>query len=313
LLAAAGRGELRSVEQIGLQARRLLEAPHALDSFASFHQQWLGLGTLPTLEKSEQVYPEFTPELRAAMEREVRDFVAHVLTQADGRLQTLLTAGYGFPQGPLAELYGVAPSNGAPVAFPARQRAGLFSLASAMAVHSHPDQSSPVVRGYIVSDKLLCVLPPPPPPNLEIEVPVPDPSLPTRQRFEQHRADPTCAACHQLMDPLGFAFEHYDAIGAYREVDENGLTLDSTSEVDGTPVGNASDVGDVIAQLPEAAECIAQRFYEHGGAHLVENGEEDALQEVIDEFVASDYDFRSLVVALVVNDGFRFASVEVDE
>ena len=157
---------------------------------------------------------------------------------------------------------------------------------------------------------------PPPPPGVDTSLPDPDPDAPPvtlREQLEVHRDQPACAGCHELMDPIGFAFENYDAIGAHRTVDENGLTLDSATEIEGTPVANGTEVGDVIAALPEAAECIAQRFYEHAGAHLVEKGEDDAVEEVVEEFIASDYDFQSLVIALVVNDGFRYASAEVGE
>jgi hypothetical protein len=113
------------------------------------------------------------------------------------------------------------------------------------------------------------------------------------------------------MDPIGFGLENYDAIGAWRTVDELGLPIDSATEIDGTQVAGPLEMAALFAELPAAGECIARRFYEHAGAHLADSGEEDAVAAVIEDFVTSDYDFRSLVISLVTNDGFRYASPEV--
>jgi hypothetical protein len=320
LIALADADELQSVAAIEEQAVRMLDDERARPALVAFFRDFMNIAKLDTLDKSVELFPQMNATLGPSMRLEIEQMFEATVFDESGDFRELFTTRKTFVNEDLARVYGidgiVGPEMRPHTFTDGSHRAGLLTSAGFLAANAHQTQTSPTHRGRFVRIQLLCQDVPPPPAGVDTSLPEPDPDAPPltlRERLEAHRDQPACAGCHQLMDPLGFAFEHYDAIGAYREVDENGLTLDSTSEVDGTPVGNASDVGDVIAQLPEAAECIAQRFYEHGGAHLVENGEEDALQEVIDEFVASDYDFRSLVVALVVNDGFRFASVEVDE
>jgi hypothetical protein len=110
------------------------------------------------------------------------------------------------------------------------------------------------------------------------------------------------------MDPIGFALESYDAIGAYREVDESGLSIDTTTSVDGKDLEGAADMAALVASLPNVGACIARRFYEHAGAHLAGSSDEAAVETLVDDFVAKDYSFQQLVLALVTNDGYRLAS-----
>jgi hypothetical protein len=315
LLVAAQANELQTPEQIAEQARRLLENPNARDTFRSFHEQWVEVTALATLEKNADTYPEFGADLRTALQDEFRAFVDYVMLEGDARLETLLTADFTFASAPLYDLYGLDAPDGATadtltrVTLPAGQRAGLFTLASVMAVHSHPDQTSPVIRGYIISDKLLCDLPPPPPPNLEIEIPELDPNLPTRERFEQHRADPTCSACHQKMDPIGFAFEHYDAIGRYRTMDA-GSQVDASSEVVGTdqdgPVQDAVEMMSRLAQASEVRSCLATHWFRYAFGRPDKLGDAGTIAAALKGFAASDYRIPELLVALTTTKGFRY-------
>jgi hypothetical protein len=157
---------------------------------------------------------------------------------------------------------------------------------------------------------LFCQDIPPPPPGISTTLPEADPSKPTtlRERLDAHRTSPECAGCHEKMDPIGFAFERYDAIGVYRDTDENGLPVDSTTVVDGHAVAGPVDMAELVASLPEVGACIARRFYEHAGAHLAGKGDKGSVEDLVGEFVASDYRFKDLVLALVMNDGYRYAS-----
>lgn len=309
LLAAAAAGELATVQQIEAQARRLLSEPEAQETLATFHEEWLAMGALGRLEKNTEVYPEFTPVLREAMLSEVSDFANYVINEGDGRLETLLTAPYTFAEGPLLQLYGASAGSPGPIALPPEQRGGLFTLASVMAVHSHPDQTSPVVRGYVVSDKLLCILPPPPPPNLDIEIPSLDPNLPTRERFELHREDPSCASCHQLMDPLGFTFEHYDAIGRYRTMD--GINpVDASSELSGTeeqdgPVENAVEMMKRLANADEVRRCVTRQWFRYAFGRLETEADEGTVNEAFTGFSEGDFRIVDLLVALTKTTAFR--------
>ncbi|HTJ80166.1 MAG TPA: DUF1588 domain-containing protein, partial [Polyangiaceae bacterium] len=131
-----------------------------------------------------------------------------------------------------------------------------------------------------------------------------------RERLEQHREDPKCSGCHNQMDPLGFAFEEYDAIGTFRTTEESGLPIDSATDLDGQPVTDGVEMGELVAELPEVGACVARRFYEHAGAHLAGSGEEVAVDELVKSFVSSNYDFKTLVISMVTNEGFRYAAPE---
>jgi hypothetical protein len=318
LLLAAEADELRTAEAMEAHALRLLDDPRARPALVGFFRDFMNIAKLDVLDKSIEQFPQMSATLGTSMRLELERMFETTTFDASGDFRELFTTRDTFVNEDLARVYGIDGIVGPelrPYTFPADSpRAGVLTSAGFLAANAHKTQTSPTHRGRFVRIQMLCQDVPPPPEGVDTSLPPPDPNAgpqTLRERLEIHRVQPACAGCHALMDPIGFAFENYDAIGAHRIVDEQGLQLDSTSDIEGTPVTNGTEVGPVIAALPQASDCIARRFYEHAGAHLVEAGEEAALQEVIDEFVASDYDFRSLVLALVVNDGFRYASVEV--
>ncbi len=317
LVAAAEADELDSVDAIEAHALRLLEDPRARPALVGFFRDFMNIAKLDALDKSVEQFPQMSATMGVSMRLELERMFETTVFDESGDFRDLFTTPTTYVNEDLAKVYGIEGIVGPdlrPYTFTdGSHRAGMLTSAGFLAVNAHKTQTSPTHRGRFVRIQLLCQDVPPPPEGVDTSLPAPDPDAPPkslRERLEIHRQQDACKGCHELMDPIGFAFEGYDAIGAYREMDELGLPIDSTSEIEGTPVANGTDVGDVIAALPQASQCIARRFYEHGGAHLVELGEEDAVRELIDAFVASDYDFRSLVVALVVNDGFRYASAE---
>lgn len=318
LVALAESDGLGSVDAIEAQAFRLLDDPRARPALVAFFRDFMGLAKLDALDKDIEQFPQMTATLGPSMRSELERMFETTVFDESGDFRELFTTRTTALNEDLARVYGIEGITGPelrPHTFTeSDHRAGILTSAGFLAVNAHKTQTSPTHRGRFVRIQLLCQDVPPPPEGVDTSLPAPDPDAPPktlRERLEIHRDQPACAACHDLMDPIGFAFEHFDPIGAYREVDEQGLTLDSASDIEGTPVASGDEVGAVMAELPAASACIAQRFYEHAGAHLVASGERDALQEVIDEFVTSEYDFRSLVVAIVVNDGFRYAGREV--
>ncbi|HZO12067.1 MAG TPA: DUF1592 domain-containing protein [Polyangiaceae bacterium] len=318
LLRAAGAGELSSAESIGVQAKRMLADPKAADAIASFHVQWLDLDRLTTLEKNATVYPGFDATLRVAMAAETARFVDYVIRKDDGRLETLLTAPYSMLEGPLFELYGVVEPSGhdpaEPIALDPTERAGLLTHASVLATHAHADQSSPVRRGKLIREHLMCHILDPPPPNVDVTPPELDPEATTRERFEQHRAEPACAACHQLIDPLGFGFEHYDGMGAYRS-EEGGEPVDASGEIvasddiDG-PFDGAIELAQILAESEQVRNCIAQQWFTFGLGRASGAHDARSYQAAYDAFAASGYGIRELLVALVMTDSFRYRRLE---
>lgn len=318
LVLAAEADALGTADEIEAHALRMLDDPRARPALVGFFRDFMNIAKLDALDKSIEQFPQMSATLGTSMRLELERMFETTTFDGSGDFRELFTTRETFINEDLARVYGIAGIVGPelrPYTFEAdANRTGVLTSAGFLAANAHKTQTSPTHRGRFVRIQMLCQDVPPPPEGVDTSLPAPDPNAPPqtlRQRLEIHRQQDACKGCHELMDPIGFAFEGYDAIGAYREIDELGLAIDATSEIEGTAVASGIEVGTVIAELPQASECIARRFYEHAGAHLVESGEKDAVQAVIDEFVLSDYDFRSLVVALVVNDGFRYATAEV--
>jgi hypothetical protein len=318
LFAAAADGGLDTPEALRAQAERMLADDRAGEAIASFHLQWLKLDKLPALEKDATAYPTFAPDLRAAMAVETARFADHVVRVDDGRLETLLTAPYSFLDGPLFALYGVTPpadhDPSQPVDLDPTQRSGILTHASVLATHAHADQSSPVRRGVLVREHILCQQLSPPPPDVDVVPPEPDPTASTRERFEQHRTDPACAACHELIDPLGFGFEHYDGIGAYR-AEEAGKPVDASGEIIGTdlPDGTfdgALELGQMLADSETVRTCVAQQWFVYGFGRTRGEGDDCSFDELTAAFAEADYDIRELLLAIVATDSFRHRRLE---
>ncbi len=312
LFAAADHGELRTPEQLASQARRLLADQKAFDMFDDFDAQWLGLLDLKNVTKDTGAYPSFSAELARSMDRERREFLSFVLgPNGDGKLQTLLTAAFSFVDAKLAPLYGVTP--GATDAFqqvmldPA-QRAGILTQPAFLTAHAAPGGSHPIKRGKQILLRLLCEELPPPPPNVPA-LPPPAPGLTTRERFAQHGQNACAAGCHEKMDPLGFAFEHYDGMGAYRlteadtSVDASGtVLLDGTSQ----QFGDAVALNKLLATSGAVRSCMTRQLLRYAIRRREATGDEASLTLIDDAFARSDYDLREALVALVSSRTFAY-------
>lgn len=315
LLDAAAAGKLDAKEGLLAQAQRLLASDRARDALSSFHLQWLGLDNVAEVAKDSALFPAFTPALSSAMREETVRFADFVIRRGDGRLQTLLSAPFTVASSELLALYGTtaAPAADGTVALDPTQRAGLLTQGAFLAAHSHANQTSPVHRGLAVRKNLLCTDLPDPPMNVDNTPPEPDPSATTRQRFEQHRADPSCFGCHQLLDPIGVGFEQYDAIGRFRG-DENGMAIDAAGELVNAGVSSGAFTGAVelakrLATSPEVRECVKKQWFRFSLGRL--EGADDAcsMKNLGEQFAASDYDVKSLLLALVTSDAFRYRKV----
>ncbi len=313
LLAAAETGELSDPGVLREHAERLLDDPRASDAIASFHRQWLHLDSLDTLEKNPEAYPSFDTTLRDAMAEETTRFAEWVIRSDDARLETLLTASYSFLDGPLFELYGVQPpadhDPSMPVQLDPAQRAGLLTQAGVLAMHAHADQSSPIRRGKLIRENFFCQPLAPPPPDVDVLPPALDPNATTRERFDQHRTDPACAGCHVLIDPLGFGFEHYDAVGAWRDT-ESGKPVDASGEIAATMDANgefdgAVELAEILAGSEEVRSCVASQWFSFGFGRTPAEDDGCSYDAIGAAFAASDYDIRELLVTMVTTDSFR--------
>lgn len=314
LLAEAEAGGLARAEDVERVARRMLADPRAIDGLRSFHRQWLGLSELETHSKDGELGRQFTPELRAAMVEETLRFSTEAVLGGGDTVRTLLTSRASWVDASLASLYGVA----APakpferVELPRDRRAGLLTQASLLTRLSDADQTSPVMRGKFVREKLLCQIIPPPPANVVITPPKPDPTRSTKERFVQHRADPACAGCHTLMDPIGFGFEHYDAIGAWRGAD-GAFPVDATGELFGTDDADGAFDGVVelaqrLAPSREVRRCMTKQWFRYALGRSEREEDTASIDAAFRWFEGTGFDVRELIVALTTTDAFLYAA-----
>jgi Protein of unknown function (DUF1592)/Protein of unknown function (DUF1588)/Protein of unknown function (DUF1595)/Protein of unknown function (DUF1587)/Protein of unknown function (DUF1585) len=309
LAAAADSGSLSNETQIAVQAERLLASPKARDSIASFHEQWLQTTSLVTVEKSKVLFPEFDDVLRSAMREETVRFADQVIRVEDGRLANLLTSDYSLLSGPLYPLYGLPPGGpGWQRATFSHPRSGIFMHASGLAVHSHADQTSLVQRGLVIRQRLLCSTPPPPPPTVDDTPPMVDRTQSARTRFAQHRANPSCANCHRMMDPLGAPFEIFDPIGRFRTVD--GIEpVDASGELFGTDSDDGPVAGPVelmlkLAATPEVQDCIVRQWFRFAVGRQEGDADQRSLDQSMDAFREKDFRIRDLLIGLTLTDAF---------
>jgi hypothetical protein len=193
------------------------------------------------------------------------------------------------------------------------ERAGILTQPSVLAVTSTFDTTSPVVRGVFVLEHILCEDLPSPDPGLMVSPPPPDPDATTRERWEQHSADPQCAGCHALIDPIGFTFEEFDAIGRHR-TKENGRTVDATGgapaigAADGSLVGGAA-LARAVAESPEAVSCFARQWLRFSLGRLETGGDDESLAAVEAALAAGS--LHDALVSITATSAFTFRHEEV--
>ncbi|MDB4988609.1 MAG: hypothetical protein JWN04_3787 [Myxococcaceae bacterium] len=312
LLAAASSGALLTDDGLKAQVERLLKDPRFSDTVDSFHLQWLDLEGLENASKDATMFPAYNAALGAAMQTETSRFVNYVLTKDDAKLSTLLTAPYSFPEGPLLGLYGLkagATPAGSPVQLDPKQRAGLLTQPSFLTVHSHYNQSGPVQRGKVVIRNVLCQVLPDPPPNVDTTPPDPSPTATTREQLVQHTADPTCAGCHTRIDNIGFGFEEFDAIGAFRAT-QSGKSVDATGSIIGTSASDGSfdgvpELARKLADSAEVQQCVATQWLRFALGRLEADADACTLDGLFKDFESTGFDIRVLLQSIALSDAFR--------
>lgn len=311
LLADADAGALVTDAGIRRATERMLEDPRAAGGLERFFGEYVHLGRLQTVSKDPDLYPQLTATLRDSMRQEVvRLFSDIALSDADFR--RIFDTDSTVLEPELAAHYGVDPAT---TELPAEQRrGGLLGRAGMMTLFSHATVTSPTVRGRFVRIDLLCEDIPPPPPGVDTSLPEADPSVPRtlRERLAEHRSNAVCAGCHDKMDPIGFAFEGFGALGEARDNDE-GLPIDTETHLDGVPVADAQDLGIALATDPRVAACFARRAFRYATGHLEIETEEIAVRELADAFASDEFRFRALILTLVTSDAFRLAASELED
>jgi len=312
LFAAAAAGDLTDPEKIATQARRLLASDKAKIGLSEFIVQWLGASSLPTLAKDES-FTTYTPAVGESMLKESGLFFAGIMQGTTGKLEEFYTSSTSYLDAPLAKLYGVTGVTGAqmrPVPLNPAQRAGILTQGSYLASQAEGDHPHPIHRGLQVLEKVLCN-PIPPPANF-VPPPVKDvmPGVPNRKRYEDSTsASASCSTCHTTINGLGFAFENFDAVGGWRDMDA-GLPVNAsgTVAIDDHDVTfkNAMDLTKAIAKSDQARTCFAKQFLEYTlRRHVLdEGGEKGSIAAIAEAFNKSGYDLRELFVATTKTTAF---------
>ena len=319
LLQAAAAGALDTPEGIKTQAVRLLADPRARFAVSSFFAQWLDFEKISKIgqaDKSAVAFPTFKPGLPALLRQEAESFVQDVFFDG-GDLNRLLSGSYTFMNQELAAFYGVTgPTSESfeKVLLDPQRRAGVLTQGGFLASHAKADQTSPVQRGLFVREQFLCSAPPPPPANVNTMLPPPDPQATTRERLTMHRSAPACAGCHALLDPVGFAFEHFDGVGLWRDT-ESGKPIDATGEVVGTldadgKIDGALELATKLSQSAQVRQCIAKQWFRFGYGRSEADVDQCTLQRLTDAFAASGGNWQALVLELTQTDAFRYRTVE---
>jgi hypothetical protein len=319
LLSAAAGGGLSTVEGVTTEARRLATDAKAHEMVADFADDLLDMDILLGRGKDPDAYPTYGLPLQEAMREEVRRFATGVVFGGTATLSALLTGTSTFVNGPLAALYGIQGVNGdafTAAALPAGERGGLLSLAGFLANTGSADGSVPPRRGKFVYTRLLCTELPPPPNEIPA-VTEPMPGLTTRDRFELHDLNPCATGCHSILDGIGFAFEHYDGIGAYRATEEGAPVDSATSyafdEVNPVPIADAVDLGRVLAAEPLAQACFAKQWLRYALRRQEVAGDAASLDGVTATFRARGGNIPELWVALATSRTFRYRAPATDE
>lgn len=311
LLQAAETGGLDSAAGRGQQVERMLADPRARDVVARFHREWLGVEAIPYRQRDPERYPDFDEDLAWDMLAETDAFVGHVVFDGDGSFESLLTSSQTVASDELLRLYGMEPEPGRdpedPVELEREQRGGLLTRASFLTATSHSDQASPILRGIAVREEFLCQGLPPPPPTVNDEPPEVDENATTRDRFDQHTADPSCAGCHVLVDPIGFGLSNYDAVGAYID-SENGQPIDASGEIvsagDDAPFDGGVELGERLANNELAQRCYAKHWFSFASGRSATDADACELDAVYTEFADAELHVTSLIHAVVASPSF---------
>jgi len=315
LLAAAEQGALTTADQVAAQARRLLALPAAWDRVGLFFTEWMQLRNIDRVQKDPTLFPGYSLELGPLLREQVALFARYVIFDKAGSAGDLFTAPYTFMSPELAPLYGV-PKPATPgfslVNLDTSKRSGLLTHAGILASLAKSNQTDPVHRGKFVRERLLCQSVPPPPVNANITPPAVRADATTRERFAQHRTDPTCAACHTLMDPIGLGFEHYDAVGQWRDT-ENNFPIDATGDITGSdvagPFNGALELSQKLAQSQQVKDCLVQTWFRFAQGRAVSDADKDNLAILSSSFANSNFRIMDLMVAITETHAFRFQLV----
>lgn len=325
LLASAAHGDLNTPAGLERVIRRMLADPKAKQGFDEFVSEWLRFDRVSTAARERRMYPLFSRELVASMMEESKRFLGDLVWNNKNFMEAF-TANYSFVNSNLAAIYKVTPParDYDRVEFPeADQRSGLLGQALFLTLTSKPEGTAPTARGLFVREQFLCQHVPPPPPGVDTNLPPVQESQPVtnRQRMAMHATNKMCAGCHTLIDPIGFGFEKFDAIGMYHEkarllfmpVVEDAvkarsakpkevlLDVDTTGTITGlqnAAFRNPIEIGQLLAHTTECQECIVKQVFRYMTGRLETPADRPVINQALEDFRNSHFQFQELLVSL---------------
>ena len=310
LLDVAERRELSVPAIFEAQVARMLADPRSEALVGNFAGQWLTLRNAAAVQPDEDEFPDFGERLRQGFRRETELLFSSVLREDRSALD-LLDADYTFVDERLARHYGIPNVRGSHfrrVALADDARGGLLGHGSILTVTSYANRTSPVNRGKWVLENILGTPPPPPPPDVpDLETAEGGQALSMREAMEQHRANPVCASCHRLMDPLGLALENFDAIGRWRDRGETRARIDATGELpDGTPFDGPAGLKDALLRHPERfVTTVTEKLMTYALGRGIEYYDAPAVRAIVRDAAEGGYRLSSLVKGVVRSAPFQ--------
>lgn len=317
LRSLADEGRLSDPDVLEEQVTRMLADPRSDALGTRFAAQWLRLQDLDKVHPDTYWFPDFDQQLADAMRRETELFFTD-LVKSDGSVFELYEADYTFVDERLARHYdipGVVGDEFRRVTYPDDRRRGLLGHGSVLTLTSHPDRTSPVLRGKWVMEVLLGTPPPPPPPGVpdleETKASKDGRTLTTRERMEQHRANPTCNACHRFIDPIGLALDAFDVTGRWR-IREQGSPIDTHGELyDGTAIDSPTALVDALLERPEPlVRTFTQNLMAYALGRRVEYYDQPAIRAIVREASRDGYRISAFIRGVVESDAFSMQTVD---
>jgi len=320
LLTLAESGTLDTVKGLQDSVERLTNGPDGMDGLGRFFTTWLSFDKVENTEKDPSTYGLYSPELPKAWRSSLDLFLKEILTNTP-TVKALLSSSTVFLNSRMK--FYASPYSESTIGdvfvkqdFAQTRRGGLLTQPGYLAFKALHDGSSPVRRGIFILDKLLCEPPPPPPADRAIVPPPVSKTLTTRQRFDIHKTDPTCASCHRIIDPVGYTFENFDGLGVWRDT-ENGqpiIASGGVSESEDPSVVGANDTLDVmlqkVANSRKVHDCIAGEVYRYAMGRPLTVDDECSLAPIRDRFFNAGGNFKSLIADIASSPAFRNGSFD---
>jgi uncharacterized protein DUF1592/uncharacterized protein DUF1588/uncharacterized protein DUF1585/uncharacterized protein DUF1595 len=318
LVGVAAQGKLKDPAVLGKQVRRMLADPRSKALIDNFAAQWLFLRNLQSVIPDSDEFPNWDDNLRQAMRQETSLFFESIMRE-DRNVLDLLTANYTYVNERLARHYGIPNVYGSQfrrVTLADDNRRGLLGQGSVLAVTSYPNRTSPVLRGKYILENILGTPPPSPPANVPPlkETGEGGKALSLKALMEQHRANPACATCHRVMDPLGFSLENFDATGKWRAKEVAGVVDASGKLADGTPVDGPVALRKAILRHPEQfVRTMTEKMLTYGLGRGLEYYDMPVVRSIAHEAGGQNYRFSSIVLGIVKSAPFQMKMKAADE